>query len=320
MELVDIKMHFHVRSGILKSVAVRAVDGVSLSLSRGETLALVGESGCGKTTLGKLSLRLLKPTSGRIFFDGIDITDREESELRWFRKMAQAIFQDPYSSINPFMKVYEIIEEPLIIHGVKRNDERRALIYRALEEVKLTPVEDVATKYPHLLSGGQRQKVGIARALILRPNYIVADEPVSMIDASSRAEILYLLRDLQQKYSITFMYITHDIATARHFSDRIAVMYLGRIVELGPSEEVIDEALHPYTTALIEAVPEPDPSNRFRERKVIPGEPPSPVRLPSGCRFHTRCPTATRRCEVDEPPLLEAKSGHFVACHLEGQS
>ncbi|HID90708.1 TPA: ABC transporter ATP-binding protein [Candidatus Bathyarchaeota archaeon] len=317
MTLEDVRMYFRVRKGLFGSAIVRAVDGVSLSLRKGETVAVVGESGCGKTTLGRVSLRLLRPTAGRVIFEGRDITYQEESELIWFRRRAQAIFQDPYSSIDPFMNVYQIVEEPLLIHKVGDRGERRELVYKALEDVRLTPVEEIVTKHPHMLSGGQRQRVGIARALILRPDYMVADEPVSMIDASSRAEILYLLRDLQERYGITFLYITHDIATAKHFSDRIAVMYLGRVVELAPSDEVIGEPLHPYTRALMEAVPEPDPANRLRERPVIPGEPPSPIDMPPGCRFHQRCPLATERCKVEEPSLAELKKGHEVACYLQ---
>ncbi len=320
VRLEDVKMHFQARKGLFGYVVVKAVEGISIALGRGETLALVGESGCGKTTLGFVSLRLLEPTAGRVFFDGKDITHLEEGELTWFRRRAQPIFQDPYSSLDPFMRIYQAVEEPLLVHRVGEGEERENIVYKALEEVKLTPAEEFRSKYPHMLSGGQRQRVGIARALTLRLDYIVADEPVSMIDASSRAEILYLLRGLQKKYEIAFFYITHDIATARHFSERIAIMYLGRIVELGPSKEVIKDPLHPYTVALIEAVPDPDPSNRLRERRVVPGEPPSPIKLPTGCVFHPRCPIAIERCIAEAPLLIEHRSRRFAACHLPGQA
>ncbi|MCX8192706.1 MAG: ABC transporter ATP-binding protein [Nitrososphaeria archaeon] len=316
IKLEDIKMYFQSRVGLFKTIPIKAVDGVSVSIVKGEALGIVGESGCGKTTLARISLRLLKPTSGRIFFEGKDITDVDEKELKWFRRRAQAVFQDPYSSINPFMTVREILEEPLILHKVGDRNERLELISKALADVKLTPIEEFLGKYPHMLSGGQRQRVGIARALILKPDYIAADEPVSMIDASSRAEILYLLKELQEKYGIAFLYITHDIATAKHFSNRIAVMYLGKIVEIGGSRELVNDTLHPYSQALIEAVPEPDPSNRLRERRVLVGEPPSPANPPRGCRFHPRCPYRFEPCDKDEPELKEVKKGHSVACYL----
>ncbi|MEE9286171.1 MAG: ABC transporter ATP-binding protein, partial [Dehalococcoidia bacterium] len=277
----------------------------------------VGESGSGKTTLGRASLRLVKPVAGRIRFDGADITDLGESRLKPFRRRAQAVFQDPYSSINAYMNIYQIVEEPLVIHGMGAKTERQARVSQALEDVRLSPPETFLAKYPHTLSGGQRQRVGIARALVLNPEYIVADEPVSMIDASSRTEILYLMRTLQQRHGIAFLYITHDIASAAHFSDRLAVMYLGRIVELGPPGEVIDHPLHPYTQALIAAVPEPDPANRTRQREVVPGEPPSPSDIPSGCAFHPRCPRfMTGLCEGVKPVLREVRPEHHVACYL----
>ncbi len=317
LKLQDVRMYFRVRKGFFRSVDVKAVDGVSISLKRGETLALVGESGSGKTTLARVSLRLLKPTSGRVLFDGKDITETPEKELRWFRRRAQAIFQDPYSSLDPFMTVRQLVEEPLILHKIgSTSDERLELVVRALEDVKLTPAEEFLGKYPHMLSGGQRQRVGIARALILRPEYIAADEPISMIDASSRAEILYLMRELQEKHDIAFLYITHDIATARHFSDKLAVMHLGKIVEFSEPVEVVENPLHPYTQALIDAVPEPDPANRFRERRSVMGEPLSPANPPSGCNFHPRCPYAMEKCSKQTPPLIEIKQGHYVACHL----
>ena len=314
VSLESVRVHFAVRKMLFRTNTVAAVEDVSLAIKPGETLALVGESGSGKTTLGRAVLRLLPVTGGRVVFDGHDITHSPESRLKWFRRRAQAVFQDPYSSIDPFMSVYQVLEEPMVIHGV---DDRRERIESALRDVRLTPPEEYAPKYPHMLSGGQRQRVGIARALMLRPQFIVADEPVSMIDASSRAEILFLLRDLQEQYGMAFLYVTHDIATVRYFSHRLAVMYLGVVVELGTPAAVIDRPLHPYTQALIAAVPAPDPANRLREREVVPGEPPSPANAPSGCRFHPRCPHAMPGlCDAVVPPLMEEEEGHSVACHL----
>ncbi len=314
VELESVKVHFAVRRMLFRSQTVRAVEDVSLSLDSGETLSVVGESGSGKTTLGRASLRLVPVAGGRVCFDGRDITHAAESSLRWFRRQAQIVFQDPYSSVDPFMSVYQILEEPLIIHRV---GDKSDLVEKALEDVRLTPAGEFTQKYPHMLSGGQRQRVGIARALMLRPQYIVADEPVSMIDASSRAEILELMRDLQERFGIAFLYITHDIATVRYFSHRIAVMYLGRIVEVGSPADVVEEPLHPYTRALIAAVPEPDPTNRLREREVVPGEPPSPANVPPGCPFHPRCPHfVPGLCDVVVPALGEVRPGQSVACHL----
>lgn len=320
VELRDLHVHFFARRGLFQRVTIRAVNGVSLALGRGETVAVVGESGSGKTTLGRASLRLVAPASGSVVFDGRDITTLGEGKLHEFRRHAQAVFQDPYSSINPYMDIGQIVEEPLVVHGAGGKRERMERVRKALEEVRLAPAEAFLTKYPHTLSGGQRQRVGIARALVLAPDYIVADEPVSMIDASSRAEILYLLRELQKRHGITFLYITHDIASARHFADRVAVMYLGSIVEEGPPASVIEGPLHPYTQALIAAVPEPDPANRLQERAVIPGEPPSPARLPAGCPFYPRCPRFMHgTCDVRTPALREVRPGHRVACWLYGE-
>jgi len=268
LRLEEIRMVFRSRKGLLGSVPVTALDGVSLGLEEGETIALVGESGSGKTTLGRISLRLLKPTAGRVIFQGTDITSLPEAELKWFRRAAQAIFQDPFSSLDPYMTVYQAVEEPLLVHGVRGERRRRELVLQALEEVRLVPVDEFALKFPHQLSGGQRQRAAAARALVLEPKFIVADEPVSLLDASSRAEVLCLFRELQRRRRLSFLYITHDISTAGFFARRIAVMYRGRIVEVGPAREVISSPRHPYTRALLEAVPQPDPANRFRERRV----------------------------------------------------
>lgn len=317
VEMREVTMHFPVRSGLFGTLLARAVDGVSVSVQRGETLAIIGESGSGKTTLGRISLGTIEPTSGHVLFDGKDIASLKGRELLGFRRRAQAIFQDPYSSLDPFMNVSQILEEPLRIHGIGGRAEREERVNRALKDVRLTPEEEFTSKYPHMLSGGQRQRVNIARALMLSPEYIVADEPVSMIDVSSRAEILGIMKALQQRHGLTMLYITHDIATAKNFADRIAVMYLGRIVEQGAASRVVAEPLHPYTIALIEAVPQPDPSNRLRERGSIRGEPPSPSRIPPGCRFHPRCSFfMPGTCDVIDPPLIDIREGRRVACHL----
>ncbi len=312
-----LSVHFSVRAGLFRSRTVRAVDGVSIRIGRAETLALVGESGSGKTTLGRALLRLVAPTAGTVTFDGADIGHIAGTLLREFRGRAQAIFQDPYASISPFMDVQQIVEEPLEIHGIQGRARRRELVLAALESVRLTPAAQVAAKHPHTLSGGQRQRVCIARAIVLGPELVVADEPVSMVDASNRAEILRLLRDLQHEKGIAFLYITHDIASARQLAERIAVMYLGTIVEEGPAAAVIDHPAHPYARALLAAVPEPDPANRLRLRDVIPGEPPRSDAVPAGCPFHTRCPQVMRgRCDVERPAPREIAPGHHVACFL----
>lgn len=313
----DLKVHFRARSGFFGSTLIRALDGVSLELARGETLAVVGESGSGKTTLGRATLRLLRPTSGQILFDGQDIARLPEKGLKAFRRRAQAIFQDPYAALSPYMSVRQIVEEPLLVHGGFSVRQREAKVLEALAQVRLSPAAEFAAKFPHQLSGGQRQRVGIARTLVLSPEYVVADEPVSMIDASSRAEILYLLKEIQLERGLSFLYITHDLASSRHFADRIAVLYLGRIVEVATAVELIDRPYHPYTKALLEAVPEPDPKNRLERRNVVQGEPPNPARVPSGCAFHPRCPLVIRgRCEHVRPELEQVAPGHWVACHL----
>ncbi|MGD2201326.1 MAG: ABC transporter ATP-binding protein [Candidatus Bathyarchaeota archaeon] len=316
IELKDLRTYYSVRQGLLKTVPVKAVDGVSLNIQPGETLALVGESGCGKTTLGRTTLRLLEPVGGTLLFKGKDITHDDLKDLKWLRKDAQIIFQDPYSSINPFMNIHQIMEEPLIVHKIEDTDKRQDMIYRALEEVRLSPVEEIIRKYPHMLSGGQRQRVTFARALLLDPTYIVADEPVSMIDASSRVELLQVLRNLQKIHNLSILYITHDISTAKYVSNRLTVMYVGKQVEMGNVLEVIDDPIHPYTQGLIASVPDPDPKNRLKFRDVIPGEPPNAINPPPGCRFHTRCPHVMPVCKEKEPKLLEVKDDRYAACFL----
>jgi peptide/nickel transport system ATP-binding protein len=316
VELQNLRMYYYVRQGLFKSVPVKAVDGVTVGIPRGEILALVGESGCGKTSLGRTTLRLLEPIGGKLLFNGRDITHDKLADLKWLRKEAQIIFQDPYSSINPFMSIHQILEEPLIVHKIEDTEKRTEMIHRALEEVRLTPVEEIIRKFPHMLSGGQRQRVTFARALLLNPIYIVADEPVSMIDASSRVELLTVLRNLQKLHNLSILYITHDISTAKYVSNRLAVMYVGKMVEMGGVLKVIDEPLHPYTQGLIASVPDPDPNNRLSFREVIPGEPPNAINPPSGCRFHTRCPHVMPICSEKEPKLMEVEAGKHAACFL----
>lgn len=317
VQLHDVKVHFSVRKGLFGSETVHAVDGVTLDIHAGEVVAVVGESGSGKTTLGRAALGLVSVTEGRVQFESVEISALSRKELKAFRRRAAAIFQDPFASIDPFMKAYDSVAEPLAIHGIGSERERRERVFKALHDVRLRPPQEIADKYPDLLSGGQRQRLSIARALVLRPGFIVADEPVSMVDASSRAELLTLLRELQQRFDIAFLYITHDIATARHFAQRIVVMYLGSVVETGEAADLVRNPLHPYTRALIASVPEPDPQNRFTQRPNLPGEPPSPANVPSGCSFHPRCAAfMAGRCELTTPQLLEIEPNHFAACYL----
>ncbi|HCF37502.1 MAG TPA: oligopeptide ABC transporter ATP-binding protein [Thermosipho africanus] len=294
---------------------VKAVDGVSFSISKGETFGLVGESGSGKTTTGRLILRLIEPTSGKIFFEDTDITKLSKEELRKFRKNMQIIFQDPMAALNPYMKVGDAIKHGLEIHNIGgSNQERKMLVMKMLERVNLSPPEDFYYRYPHELSGGQRQRIVIARALILRPKFVVADEAIAMLDVSVRSQLLKLLIDLKNEFNLTFLFITHDLATTKYICNKIGVMYLGKIVEIGDFKEIYTEPLHPYTKALISAVPEPDPKRK--KKKIIPeGEVPNPINPPKGCKFHPRCPYALDICKEAEPPLKKVKN-HIVACHL----
>ncbi len=296
---------------------VKAVDGVSFEIKKSEIFALAGESGCGKTTTGRTILRLIEPTEGRVEFLGRDVTKLNKREMKEFlRRKAQIIFQDPYESLNPRKTVEDIVSEPLEVHGlVDTKAEKREIVSKYLEEVGLTPPEDFIFRFPHELSGGQRQRVAIARALVLEPEFIVADEPVSMLDMSIRASILNLMLDLRDKRGLSYLFITHDLATAKYVADRLAIMYLGKIVEIGPAIEVIDNPLHPYTQALISAVPVPDPRHKIGDIP-IKGEVPSPIDIPPGCRFHPRCVKVFKPCNKEIPKLKEIGPNHFVACHL----
>jgi len=318
--VANLRKYFPIRLGFIQSllikepIYVKAVDKISFFIRRGEVFGLVGESGCGKTTTGLLLLKLLEPTSGRIFFAGKNLTRLSESQMRKFRSEMQIIFQDPYESLNPRMSVYDILAEPLeILNLTSSIEETEDRVTRALEEMGLVPPEQFMFRFPHELSGGQRQRIAIARAFIVNPKFIVADEPVSMLDASIRSEVIKLILDMVKKTHCTFLFITHDIALARYLCDRIAVMYLGKIVEMGPTEEIIHSPAHPYTMALMKAVPVPDPDAR-RVEVVIRGEVPSAINIPSGCRFHPRCPYAREQCKTKEPPLVPITKDRYVSC------
>ena len=318
VELENLKVYFPIKSGIVLDRHVgdiRAVDDVSLTIRRGETVGLVGESGCGKSTVGRTIIRLYKPTDGRILFDGQDISKLGERELRPLRRRMQMVFQDPYASLNPRHSVGRIVGEPLRSHGLATRREADSRVRDLLQIVGLPT--DAAGRYPHEFSGGQRQRIGLARALALNPDFVVADEPVSALDVSIQAQIINLLETLQEEFELTYLFIAHDLAVVRHISDRIAVMYLGWIVEVSPAAELYDNPLHPYTISLLSAVPIPDPVvERERESILLAGDLPSPANPPAACRFHTRCPfIQPTRCRDEVPPLRRLASGHEVACH-----
>ena len=315
LEVRNLKKYFPIRSGVLSRVTdyVQAVDDVSFTIGRGETFGLVGESGCGKTTTGRAVLRLIEPDAGEILFDGVDLRKLGFSELRTRRRDMQIIFQDPYASLNPRMPVRSIVGEPFAIHGTASGGERERRVGELLETVGLDP--DVGGRYPHEFSGGQRQRIGIARALAMKPKLIVADEPVSALDVSIQAQIINLLADLQKQFGLTYLFISHGIPVIEHISDRIGVMYLGKLVEVGTSAQICTAPKHPYTKALLSAVPVPEPG-RKRERIILKGDVPSPINPPGGCRFHTRCPIVEARCRTDEPPLRRLADGRLSACHL----
>jgi oligopeptide/dipeptide ABC transporter ATP-binding protein len=321
LKVVDLKKWFPVRMGVAsrllsrKPKHVKAVDGVSFEVKKGEIFGLAGESGCGKTTTGKTILRLLEPTSGEIYFQGENITSLGKAEMKTLRKKMQIVYQDPYEALNPRMTVYDIISEPIDVHKLADSPlEKEEIIYSVLKDVELVPQEDFILRFPHELSGGQRQRVAIARTLVMNPSFIVADEPISMLDVSIRAGILKTMLKVGEAGGISYIFVTHDLAYARHICDRGAIMYLGKIVEMAPMDVLVKNPLHPYTVALMAAVPVPDPRLE-KARAIIGGEVPTPIDPPSGCRFHPRCPKCMETCREEEPALREVENGHYVACH-----
>jgi len=318
LDIDDLHVWFELRRfGFGHAGYVKAVDGVTFVVHSGETIAVVGESGCGKSSLMKTILGLYKPTRGKVVFDDKDLSELDSKGMHWYHSHVGYVQQDPYGALPPFMNVQKILEEPLIVGGVKDKEERMQRIRKSMEEVKLSPVEDFLLKYPHMLSGGQQQRVVIARAMIMEPAFLVADEPVSMLDASVRVEILKLLRGLQEKHNLSVIYITHDLSTVSYFSERIFVMYAGNLVEKANVRQVIDHPLHPYTMALLTGTSEPDARNAETFKQIPPGEPPSLVNPPTGCRFHPRCPKFMPGiCDVKEPPDFEPEPGHVVKCWL----
>jgi oligopeptide/dipeptide ABC transporter ATP-binding protein len=318
VEVRDLQKHFPITRGILfqrKIGAVKAVDGVSFDILRGETLGLVGETGCGKSTTARLVMRLLAPTGGEVRFEGEDITTLTGARLKALRRQAQMIFQDPYSSLNPRKTIGSIISEPYAVHGLENDRaQRKRTVQELMETVGLNP--EHYNRYPHEFSGGQRQRIGVARALALKPKLLIADEPVSALDVSIQAQVLNLLRDMQREFGLTLVFIAHDLSVVRHMCDRVAVMYLGKIVEIGPGDDLYGYPRHPYTGALLSAVPVPDPSRHGEGRRLLSGDVPSPANPPSACRFHTRCPKAQPLCSAEEPPLESKGTGTNAACHF----
>jgi oligopeptide transport system ATP-binding protein len=317
LKVDDLKMHFPIYRGVLQRRvgAVHAVDGVSFDVKQGETLGLVGESGCGKSTTGRAILQLYKPTAGSVIFEGVDLISLKREEMRKTRRRIQMIFQDPYASLNPRMTVSDIVSEPMIVHNTGTGTEIQERVEHLLELVNLNPA--FASRYPHEFSGGQRQRIGIARALALQPSFIVCDEPISALDVSIQAQVVNLLEELQEQFNLTYLFIAHDLSMVRHISKRVAVMYLGVIMELADRDDLYLSPFHPYTQALLSAVPIPDPvADSKRKRVILEGDVPSPVNPPSGCRFRTRCPIAEKMCAESRPEFREVTSGHFVACHL----
>jgi len=315
LRVEDLMMHFPIYRGVFQRQvgAVRAVDGVSFEVRRGETLGLVGESGCGKSTTGRTILQLYKPTAGRVNFDGVDLVGLKGESLRKMRRKIQMIFQDPYASLNPRMTVEQLVGEPLMVHNVATGEEIKQRVAHLLDLVKLNPA--FAGRYPHEFSGGQRQRIGVARALALQPSFVICDEPISALDVSIQAQVVNLLEELQEQFNLTYLFIAHDLSMVKHISDRVAVMYLGVIVELASRDELYAKPLHPYTQALLSAVPIPDPvADAKRQRTILKGDVPSPVNPPSGCRFRTRCPIAQDVCSQSRPEFREIRPGHFVAC------
>jgi oligopeptide/dipeptide ABC transporter ATP-binding protein len=316
LEVKNLKKYFPVKAGIFKRTVdhVKAVDDISFTVKEGETLGLVGESGCGKSTTGRTILRLLEATAGKVIFEGKSVMDLDKKEMRAIRRDMQIIFQDPYASLNPRMTVADIVGEPLDIHKLAKNkEERNEKVKEILENVGLGA--EYMNRYPHEFSGGQRQRIGVARALAVDPKLIIADEPVSALDVSVQAQVVNLLQDLQKEYGLTFLFIAHDLSVVKHISDRVAVMYLGKIVELTDKKELFKNPIHPYTQSLLSAIPEADPKKK-KDRIILEGDVPSPVDPPSGCRFHPRCPKAFEPCSVKEPEFKEYGDGHFAACHL----